>query len=171
MTGRLTHIFRHPVKAHGREALASVVLSPGQCLPWDRTWAIAHEAAQISDGWNSCNNFLRGVKTPQLMAIEASFDEARKEISLLHSQLGTITVCPDTLEDANRLIAWVRPLIPQDRAQPVKVVRFDGGLTDSDYPTVSILSHASLADLSARMGMELSIHRFRANFWVDGAEP
>jgi uncharacterized protein YcbX len=82
-----------------------------------------------------------------------------------------LAVNPDLEADAARLIDWVRPLIPDDRAQPVKVVRFDGGMTDSDYPTVSILNLASLADLSARMAMDLSIHRWRANFWIDGAEP
>ena len=171
MTGRLTHIFRHPIKAHGREALASVQLSAAACLPWDRRWAVAHEAARIGVGWNTCNSFLRGVKAPQLMAMEASLDEAREEITLSHPQLGSLSVRPDAVEEAARLIDWVRPLIPADRAQPVRVVRFEGGMTDSDYPTISILSHASLADLSDRMGMGLSIHRFRANFWIDGLVP
>ena len=44
-------------------------------------------------------------------------------------------------------------------------------LTDSDFPSVSVLSLASLADMSARMGMDLSIHRWRANLWLDGAAP
>jgi hypothetical protein len=171
MTGRLTHIFRHPIKAHGREALASVALSAGEALPWDRRWAVAHEAARITPGWNNCNSFLRGVKSPQLMAMEARFDEANQQVHLSHPKIGGLSVNPDDAGDAARLIDWVRPLIPQDRAQPVKVARFDGGMTDSDYPTVSILNLASLADLSARMGMDLSIHRWRANFWIEGAEP
>lgn len=171
MTGHLTHIFRHPIKAHGREALASVVLSEGACLPWDRRWAVAHEAAKITEGWNSCNSFLRGVKSPQLMAMETRFDEQDQQVNLSHPKIGQIAVNPDLEADSARLIDWVRPLIPADRAQPVKVVRFDGGMTDSDYPTVSILNLASLADLSARMGMDLSIHRWRANFWIDGLEP
>ena len=53
---------------------------------------------------------------------------------------------------------------------PVGLMRYDGGMTDANYPSVSILSLASLADLSARMGMDLSIDRWRANFWIDGAE-
>ena len=44
-------------------------------------------------------------------------------------------------------------------------------MTDSEFPSVSILSLASLADLSARMGHDLSIHRWRGNLWVDGLEP
>lgn len=171
MTGQLTHIFRHPIKAHGREALASVVLSAGACLPWDRRWAIAQEAARISPGWNTCNSFLRGVKSPQLMAMKARFDEENQQVHLSHPLIGSLSVNPDLETDAARLIDWVGPLIPAGRAQPVKVVRFDGGMTDSDYPTVSILNLASLADLSGRMGIELSIHRWRGNFWIDGAAP
>ena len=169
MTGRLTHIFRHPIKAHGREALASVVLSVGACLPWDRRWAVAQEAAQIVPGWNPCNSFLRGVKSPQLMAMEARLDEETQVVHLSHPQLGTLSVNPDV--EPARLIDWVRPLIAAGRAQPVQVVRHDGGMTDSDYPTVSILNLSSLADLSARMGMDLSVHRWRGNFWIDGTEP
>lgn len=169
MTGRLAHIFRHPIKAHGREALASVVLSAGACLPWDRRWAVAHEAAEIVPGWNACNSFVRGVKSPKLMAMEAQFDEENQTVHLTHPDLGALSVNPDLAPE--RLMDWVRPLIPAGRAQPVKVVRFDGGMTDSDYPSVSILNLASLADLSARMGIDLSLHRFRGNLWIDGAAP
>jgi uncharacterized protein YcbX len=44
-------------------------------------------------------------------------------------------------------------------------------MTDSDFPSVSILSLASLADLSARMGQPLSADRWRGNLWLDGAAP
>ena len=69
--GRLAHICRHPIKGHGREDLASVRLLAGACLPWDRHWAVAHEAATLVAGWNPCVNFARGAKAPALMAITA----------------------------------------------------------------------------------------------------
>jgi uncharacterized protein YcbX len=166
---RLALITRHPIKAHGREALASVLLSEGATLPCDRRWAVAHEAAKLTPGWVSCNNFLRGVKTPQLMAMEARM--VGETVQLTHPTLGALTVNPDLPEDAARLIAWVAPLVPTGRAQPTQVIRHDGGLTDSDYPTVSILNLASLANLSARMGMDMSPHRFRGNLWLEGAAP
>lgn len=168
---RLRHIFRHPIKAHGREALASVVLSVGESMPWDRRWAVAHEAAKLTTGWNPCNNFTRGAKAPQLMAVEAKLDEARETVTLRHPKQGEISFRPDADDDVQRFLDWVAPLIPPDRAQPVSLLRHDAGMTDSDYPTVSILSLSSLADLSARMGMDLSIHRFRANFWIEGSDP
>jgi len=60
MTGRLARICRHPIKGHGREDLASVVLSVGECLPWDRHWAVAHEAAQLEPGWNLLRQLRQG---------------------------------------------------------------------------------------------------------------
>jgi uncharacterized protein YcbX len=53
----------------------------------------------------------------------------------------------------------------------VQIVSAGRGMTDSDFPSISVLSTTSLADLSARMGQDLSPHRFRGNLWLDGAEP
>ncbi|MDE3120595.1 MAG: MOSC domain-containing protein [Paracoccaceae bacterium] len=169
MSGRLAHIFRHPIKSHGREALASVVLSPGASLPWDRHWAIAHEAARLPDdgGWAPCMNFCRGAKAPDLMAIDCSFDAASGRITLTHPDRPAITLDPET--EAEQLIDWMRPLIPADRAGPARVYRATGrGLTDTPEPSISILSLASNAALGAAMGLDLSILRWRGNLWIDG---
>ena len=171
MTGRLAHITRHPIKAHGRESLTSVALSVGQCLPYDRRWAVVQQGSTLDDGWNSCLKFSRGSKSPQLMAVTAVLDEAVERVVLNHPTQGQIAVRPDDPADMDGFLAWAASLVAVDRLPPTGLVRHDGGLTDSDFPTISILSLASLADLSARMGIDLSIHRFRANFWIDGAEP
>ena len=171
MTARLARICRHPIKGHGREDLASVVLSEGACLPWDRHWAVAHEAARLEPGWNRCVNFARGAKAPQLMAITSVLDETSAEVELRHPARGTIRFHPDDPSDLPRFLDWVRPLNPPERAQPIRIVSADVGMTDSDFPSVSILTLASLRDLSARMGHDLAPERFRGNLWLDGAEP
>ena len=171
MTGTLAEITRHPIKGHGREPLASVTLVAGQCLPWDRHWAVAHEAARLEPGWNSCVNFARAAKSPALMAITALLDEATAEVTLAHPDRGSLSFRPDDPADLPRFLAWVGPLNPPDRARPATIVTGGRGMTDSDFPSVSVLSRASLADLSARMGHDLSPARFRGNLWLDGAEP
>lgn len=171
MTGRLAQICRHPIKGHGRETLASVRLLAGACLPWDRHWAVAHEAAQLAPGWNPCVNFARGAKAPALMAIESQLDEATATVTLRHPTQGEITFRPDDPADLPGLLDWLRPMNPANRAQPVRIVTAGRGMTDSDFPSVSILSTSSLADLSARMGLQLSPHRFRGNLWLEGAAP
>lgn len=171
MTGALAQICRHPIKGHGREALASVRLLAGACLPWDRHWAVAHEAAKLEPGWNPCVNFARGAKAPALMAIYSRLDEATGVVTLTHPTQGDLVFRPDDPADLVRFLDWVRPLNPENRARPVGIVTAGRGMTDSEFPSVSILNRASLADLSARMGMDLSPDRWRGNLWLDGAAP
>lgn len=169
MSWQLTRICRHPIKAHGREDLASVLLSEGACLPWDRHWAVAHEAARLVPGWNPCHNFHRGAKAPQLMAITARLEGDR--VTLCHPDRPDLTFRPDVAEDLPGFLDWVAPLSPPNRARPVRILRAERGMTDSAFPSVSILNLASLRSLSERMGMELSADRFRGNLWLDGPAP
>lgn len=173
MTGRLAHIFRHPIKAHGREELASVVLSAGRSLPWDRHWAVMHDLSKFdpaAPAWTSCANFQRGARTPAVMAIAAEFDEASGRMRLTHPDLPDLSFDPET--EGARLIDWLAPISPAERFRPVALVRApDVAMTDSDYPSVSIKNIASNAALSAHMGVDLSIHRWRGNLWLDGLAP
>ncbi len=170
MTERLAQIFRHPLKGHGREAIASVRLLAGKCLPWDRHWAVAHDAAKLGAGWNRCANFARGAKAPELMAITSQLDEASRTLTLNHPTQGEIRFRPDESSDLDRFLEWVRPLNPSDRAQPAAIVSAGRGMTDSPFESISIQSQASLADLSAKMGHNLSQDRWRGNLWLEGAE-
>jgi len=168
---RLTRITRHPIKGHGREDLASVLLIPGACLPWDRHWAVAHDAARLTEGWSPPVNFARTAKAPDLMAITSTLNEATGEVVLSHPTRGEITFRPDDVADLPRFLDWVLPLNPPNRALPDRIVSRGLGMTESDYPSVSVLSETSLGALSQQMGTPLSPHRFRGNLWLDGAEP
>lgn len=166
----LAHIFRHPIKAHGREELASVSLSAGEALPWDRHWAVAHAASHFDAGepmWMPCANFQRGARTPALMAMTARWDGAVMRLS--HPDLGGIAFDPET--EAERFLDWVAPISPTDRFRPAALVRGPRAMTDSAFPSISIKSLASNAALSAHMGIDLSIHRWRGNLWIDGLAP
>ena len=167
-------LWRHPIKGHGVEAVAAATLSPGETMPWDRVWAIAHEASRVPPGrvdWAPAVNFNRGAKAFRLMAIRAVTDEGTGRVTLSHPDAAPITVDPDHPEDAARLIAWVVPLSNPDRARPARVVRAGRGMTDSDFPSVSLLNTAGLAALGARVGRPLAMERFRGNVWLDGLEP
>lgn len=174
---KVTDLWRHPIKSHGRERLQQVALTKGKTMPFDRVWAVAHEAAKIdwdtaNPTWEKCANFSRGSKAPSLMAIDAAVDETTNTIELTHPDLPNLTINPDVSEDAAKLIEWVRPICPADRAQPERLYKADGrGLTDSDFPSVSINSINSLKALSERAGVDVSPLRFRGNIWIDDATP
>jgi len=169
---RLAHICRHPIKSVGFEELGTVVLTKGSALPFDREWAVLHEAAKSLHltAWAPKMNFLRGVAGHALMAISARLDEGTRSVTLTHPTAGQITVLPDT--DGIALVDWLRPLWPDDRPAPARVGHVPGtALTDVPEAYVSILSLDSNADLARRMAVDLSIHRWRGNLWVEGMAP
>jgi uncharacterized protein YcbX len=171
MGWRLAHIFRHPIKAHGREGLGTVALQAGRCLPYDRHWAVAHEGAALMPGWNACMNFTRGAKTPALQAISAQLEDAAGQITLSHPALAPITFAPDSPEGQAAFLAWVAPLMESGRAQPKRLVSAGRGMTDTDFESVSILNMASNRALGQRLGHDLGLDRWRGNLWLEGLAP
>lgn len=163
-------IYRHPIKSHGREAIATVRLTKGQSMPWDRTWAVAHDSAKMTDGaWMPCQNFSRGSKAPGLMAINATLNETTRTVTLSHPDLDDLVIQPD--HEGAHLITWVHPIVPHDRAMPNRVYCLDDrGFTDSDYATVSLCNLASHTAVEKLAGTEMSRLRWRGNIWLDGLE-
>jgi uncharacterized protein YcbX len=145
-----------------------VALRENECLPYDRHWAIAQDGAQINPDapeWVPCRNFIRGAKAQTLMAVTAKLDG--EEITLSHPERAEITLHPE--RDASTLMDWIRPLYPDNRPAPARVVAAGRGMTDSDFASVSVLNMASLRALSQRAGVALDPRRFRGNIWIDGA--
>lgn len=169
--GTVAELWRHPIKSHGRETLAAVDLTAGKCLPRDRHWAVTHDISKYDgSGWASCQNFMIGTRTPKLAGIWAKLDDASGQITLRHQDTGSITFDPNTGSDA--FLDWVAPLCPADRAVPTGIVTAEGrGMTDSDYPSVSIMTRTSHAAVEAAIGTSLEIERWRGNIWLDGAQP
>ncbi|MEL6619567.1 MAG: MOSC N-terminal beta barrel domain-containing protein [Pseudomonadota bacterium] len=171
MTATLAHIWRHPIKSHGREEIGHVTLQAGRSMPWDRVWAVAHDAARAQPGtWAQCANFSRVSKAPALMAITARLDEDTETLTLSHPDRDDLTFRPD--DEPHALMAWTAPLVPRDRALPSHIMRLDGrGYTDSDFPSVTLCNLSSHRAVEGAIGGPLSIHRWRGNLWFDGDGP
>ena len=172
MAIRITEIWRHPIKSHGRELLDDVVLEAGATMPWDRAWAVLHEASRFdrdNPEWAHCATFGRVAKAPELAAINTHFNAETGVMVLTHPRRAPLEFSPASPTGEAEFIDWVTPLYPEGRVAPTGLAQVPGrGMTDSDYPSVSINSHASLRALSQRAGREMSAMRFRGNIWIDG---
>ena len=168
-------LWRHPIKSHGREQLQDVVLVEGRTMPWDRAWAVTHHDTKFdvsNPGWVACRNFMIGSSTPRLAGIWARLDDASGQITLRHDALGEISFAPDDADDIARFIDWVGPLCPPDKRQPAALVKApERGMTDTDYPTISIMTQASHNAVAAQLRQPLEMERWRGNIWLDGAKP
>jgi len=172
VSGRLVHIWRHPVKSLGREALERVALTAGEALPLDRRWALAHGNSAFDPGapsWVECGNFLRVTHAHRLAQVEAKWDGA--SLTLSHPDAAPLSAEPDTAEGAQAIADWATALSEGGRPGPYRLVRGPRAMTDSDFPSVAILGMASLRALGQVMALEVDPRRFRGNLWIDGLAP
>ena len=173
MTGHLAQIFRHPIKAVGREELIETVLEAGKILPWDRAYAVAHSKSRTTDlaqPWAAKGNFLRGVTGPSLMAVEAHFDDVTHRVRLTHPLRPDVNLALDT--DEAELLAWLAPIWPDEAPSPTQIIHHpEQAQTDVPQPWVSIHARASHAQVAQKLDQpDLSIHRWRGNLWLDGVD-
>ncbi|MHA6326152.1 MOSC domain-containing protein [Roseivivax sp. CAU 1753] len=169
----VTGLWRHPIKGVGREEVARASFTPGATMPGDRIWAVAHDAADDaarSGAWAFCRNYIRAAGSPRLMAVASAYDPATGLITLTHPDQDAITLDPET--EGDRLMAWLAPLVADNRPAPVAVIRAAArGFTDNPEPTVTICNAASHRAVEGRVGKALSPHRWRGNIWLDGLAP
>ena len=109
------HLWRHPIKGHGVEAVDAVTLAAGATMPWDRVWAIAHEAAQGGAGRRRLGA-LRQLQ-PRREVVRADGDPRRGRRGRRAGDADAIRAAsrspsiPTIPADAARLVAWVTPLV------------------------------------------------------------
>jgi uncharacterized protein YcbX len=172
VTASVAAIWRHPIKAHGRERLGEVVLEAGRTLPGDRVWAVVHEAGRAMPGrWSPCQNFTRGAGTPALMAIEAR-TLAGGLLALSHPDRPDLVF--DPAAEAAEFLDWVAPLMPEGRAGPMGLVPAakGQGMTDAGEPWLALFGLASHQTVAGHLDRaDLSTERWRANLILDGLAP
>lgn len=172
--GTVASLWRYPIKSHGREALVSVPLIAGQTIPWDRHWAVTHADTKfdhVNPAWVFCRNFMIGNLTPDLAGLWATLDETTATVTLRHDALGEITFRPDDTADVLRFIHWVMPLCPADKRTPQGMAHIPGrGITDTEFPSISIMNMASHAAVADKIDQSFEIERWRANIWIEGLD-
>ena len=171
----IVRLTRYPVKSLTAQDLDTVTLTPGQCLPHDRLYAIAHGAAQFdhaNPGWVAKRNFAVLAKHEQLATMTADYDPATEHLKL--SRQNRVVAQGELTTPAGRAVieqflnAYLDAKIPK----PVKLVRVpdDEALTDQAEPKISIINLATLRDLERVMDAPIDPRRFRGNILVDTGE-
>lgn len=172
---QVSALYRHPIKSHGRESLETVALIPGQTMPWDRTWAVTHEASKVNSAapeWAACHNFMIGARLPSLAGLWAKLDEETRRVSLSHQTLGAFTFCPDDPSQVSQFFEWTAPLRAAGRAAPTGIFTAEQrGMTDTDYASISVMNIASHRAVEQAIGGPLELERWRGNIWVEGETP
>lgn len=172
---KITAIYRHPVKGLTPEPLNRVALTPGQGLPQDRRFALAHGSTRFDPAapeWMPKTNFLMLMRNERLARLRTRFDDATGTLTV---QRDGKTVASGNIQDtAGRTVIeqfFAAYMQAEARGAP-KLVESPGHMfSDVARKVVSIIGLASIRDLERVARAPIDPRRFRANVYFEGGRP
>lgn len=173
--GRISALYRYPVKGLSPEKLDRVELTPGGTMPWDRAFAIENGTADFDPAHPKHFpkiKFLMLMRHERLAALNTRFEDASGMLSI--SQGGTELLRASLLTEEGRAEAerfFAGYMKDELRGSP-RIVHAPG-FTHSDCPAplISVINLASVRALEEEIGRRVHPLRFRANVYVEGLAP
>ena len=175
MAAIVNAIYRYPVKGLSGESLDRVDLTPGQCLPGDRRFAVAHGSVRFRDGnphWMEKRSFLMLAKDEKLAQLRVQFDDADETLTVMRD--GKAVVTAKASEAMGRMLIgqFFASFMAASLRGAAKFVAAEGvNFTDVPEKYLSIINLASVADLERVARQPADPLRFRGNLYLKGLAP
>lgn len=175
MTATIDRICRYPVKGLTAERLEQVAVRPGEALPEDRRFALAHGASQFDPfqpSWLPKTNFLMLMRDEKLAQLDARFD-AESGLLTIH-RAGKQVVRANATDPLGRTMIgqFFASFMGASARGAVRLVEAPGHMfSDHRAKVVSLINLASVRDLERVIRAPVNPIRFRGNLYFDGAEP
>ncbi len=171
--------YTYPVKGMTAHLAPSLALRPGQSVVGDRAFIFAFGNAEImgAHGWVSKRQSVTMLNTPYLPWIESGWDPETRELTVTVKGQARTADVDDPVSRAE-MSEWMtgvvlglpeNPLRGRPEREPLQLLGDgDSRFTDRGPTQISLGGMSSLADLTAKAGVDVDMRRFRLNFSVDG---
>jgi uncharacterized protein YcbX len=175
MSLEIAQICRYPVKGLNAESLPRATLTPGEGLPDDRRFALAHGSTAFDTAaptWMPKHNFLMLAKNERLAKLRARYDSDTHVLTIERD--GKQVVRADIGASTGRVLVeqfFAAFMAGEARGNP-KLVEAPGHMfSDTARKVVSVIGLASVADIERVARAPVDPLRFRANFYFAGGRP
>jgi uncharacterized protein YcbX len=169
---RVEHIYRYPLKGFSAEALEEVTLTPGECLPYDRRFALEQGDSAFdpaSPAWMRKTNFACLMANARIARLHTAFDPHSGQLAIRPPDGPPLVADVRTATGRALVEDFVTAYLGEEARGRLRFAEAAGHcFTDIPEKSVSIISLASLAALERAHGMRLDPLRFRANIYVSG---
>lgn len=168
-------IYRYPVKGLSPEPMASVVVRPGETLPFDRAFAIENGPGRFdptAPRHLPKINFLMLMRDERLATLTTAFDAT--DHSLTISRDGKKLAKGVLVDRVGRQIIeqFIAAYMKDSLRGPPKIVSApDHSFSDVAAKCIHIVNLNTVRDLARTLERDIDPLRFRANIYVDGLEP
>jgi uncharacterized protein len=178
--GAVVAIYRYPVKGLSAEEMGRVVLTPGDCLPHDRRFAIALGSTRFDPEhpeWLPKTHFAMLMRDEKLAQLQTHFDVESGILAIAKNALVLLHACITDAEGCKLASEFFTNFLGDAVNGPLRIVSAPGhtfadarrkpNATTDKY--VSLINLSSIAALETAMGTAVDPIRFRANIYFDGA--
>lgn len=177
----LRQLYRYPVKGLSAEPLERIALRAGEGLPLDRQYALTNGSWDYDAGSYAPRpktDFIALMDHPGLAALTTHVDDDLHRLSVRTPDGHTQQVDLDDAAACARFADLVaRHLGARFQGPPAFVAGEGFRFTDVSVlshgmmNTVSLINLATVRRMSEEWGVDIDPVRFRANLYIDGAEP
>lgn len=178
----LSAIYRYPVKGLSAERLARVTLTPRECLPEDRRFALARASSSfdpLHPRWLPKTDFLMLMADEKLAELATRFDAASGDLHIARQGRELLSARITEAEGRRRVGEFFAAFFEGALSGPPRLVESQGHAFADARPRrhaatdkyVTLVNLASVRALEEAMGVALDPLRFRANFYLAGALP
>ena len=176
---RVASIYRYPVKGLSAEPLERVTLTPGECLPHDRRFAIAKASTRFDPAqpaWLPKTKFFMLMRDEKLAQLRTRFDEQNGFFAIERDGETLLRVRITDGAGRAQINAFFAEFLKDAPGNPPRIVEAPGH-TFSDaqqkpdsttYKYVSLVNLASVGELEKVVRIPVDPLRFRANFYLSG---
>lgn len=172
---RVERLYRYPVKGLSAEAMEEVTLEPGQGVPDDRRFALAQGDSPFDPAapvWLQKRHFACLMANARIARIHAAYDPRSGVLALRGPEMAPLDADTRSAEGRTAVEEWMTAFMAEEVRGRLRFAEAPGhAFTDIAAKAISIISLASVAALSDRMGQYLDPLRFRANIYFSGGRP
>lgn len=172
---RIASLYRYPVKGLSPERLDTVQVAAGQGFPLDRAYALLRTGVAFdpaAPAWLAKANFLMLMMHEPLARLRTRFSEADGALQMRTPDGQTLSFRLEEAAGRNALEQFFAGYLGPRVGGAPKLLHAPGHqFTDKAEKYVSLINLASVRALEKSWGQALDPLRFRANIYIDGADP
>lgn len=176
-------LFIHPIKGLTPQSCDRVDLQAGHGIPGDRAFALMFDLDAARESvivpWQKKQNFAMQCDWPSLAALNCHYDFQTDVLTLKRNSVELLVAETNTESGRDRINAfftgYLAAIYPSQSARhpdrsPLQLVGDGNGTRypDRELGHLSIVSQATLDQLSVTVGKAIDVRRFRPNIVVEG---
>ena len=168
-------LYRYPVKGLTPEPMQSVVLAPGETVPFDRAWAIENGPGRFDSAAPRHLpkiNFLMLMRDERLATLRSALDESTQTLTILRDGKQVARGQLTTPLGRQLIEQFIAAYMKSELRGAPKIVHAEATASRTWRPSACTSSTSqACASSSARLGRPVDPLRFRANLYLEGSQP